>query len=155
MGRFNRLLIRSFQSTHPVWGGTRRLLCCRLYCRFQSTHPVWGGTIPGEGQRFGGEFQSTHPVRGGTDVLHQADNCGLISIHPPRAGWDVPAPLHQAVAPIFQSTHPVRGGTDFLPASSELVQFQSTHPVRGGTAANRSPGSAGKISIHPPRAGWD
>ena len=36
----------------------------------------------------------------------------MISIHPPREGWDLPVclegfPLHIQ----FQSTHPVRGGT--------------------------------------------
>ena len=62
-------LIETFQSTHPVWGATQALICCRLRCiisihaprvgcddrhlkvvlcppLFQSTHPVWGATWP-------------------------------------------------------------------------------------------------------------
>ena len=33
--------------------------------------------------------------------------------------------------------------------------FQSTHPVRGGTAAAADDNAILKISIHPPREGWD
>ena len=35
------------------------------------------------------------------------------------------------------------------------VKFQSTHPVRGGTAYMQRPERERKISIHPPREGWD
>ena len=34
-------------------------------------------------------------------------------------------------------------------------KFQSTHPVRGGTSNNQAKLITSKISIHPPRAGWD
>ena len=78
-----------FQSTHPVRGGTKTgegLIFCQQI--FQSTHPVRGGTI-GIG-RSGAmhQFQSTHPVRGGTRCLDLISGLGLISIHPPREGWD-------------------------------------------------------------------
>ena len=33
-------------------------------------------------------FQSTHPVWGGTDFLRTGEGLQLISIHPPRVGWD-------------------------------------------------------------------
>ena len=56
-----------------------------------------------------------------------------ISIHPPRAGWDLP---------------------DF-PAIITSGLFQSTHPVRGGTGTERRRSGRILISIHPPRAGWD
>ena len=35
------------------------------------------------------------------------------------------------------------------------VKFQSTHPVWGGTAAKQAVVPGGRISIHPPRVGWD
>ena len=56
-----------------------------------------------------------------------------ISIHPPRAGRDVP-PAELYSCP---------------------VTFQSTRPVRGGTARIDSTRSTIEISIHPPRAGRD
>ena len=100
-----------FQSTHPVWGGTQAPTPEGEKALFQSTHPVWGGTIAGHqnclglcdfnpptpcgvghgrvhtrpGSRI---FQSTHPVWGGTS-LHAIYCCTkVISIHPPRVGWD-------------------------------------------------------------------
>ena len=33
--------------------------------------------------------------------------------------------------------------------------FQSTHPVRGGTISMEDSRHRNKISIHPPREGWD
>ena len=33
-------------------------------------------------------FQSTHPVRGGTKCWVCKQDVGVISIHPPREGWD-------------------------------------------------------------------
>ena len=78
------------------------------------------------------EFQSTHPVRGGTK---SGDTCEETYL--------------------FQSTHPVRGGTfrDLVTPNDNV--FQSTHPVRGGTGCRRRRGGQRRISIHPPRAGWD
>ena len=57
----------------------------------------------------------------------------MISIHPPREGWDRQAFKHCKSLMAFQSTHPVRGGT-FYP--------KGIHMFCG-------------ISIHPPREGWD
>ena len=55
---------------------------------FQSTHPVWGGTACGL-KAYEINLISIHPPRVGWDVVAVA--CGLksyISIHPPRVGWD-------------------------------------------------------------------
>ncbi len=102
----------------------------------------------------------------------------IISIHPPREGWDPhfrPGSLRQNT---FQSTHPVRDGTvcNINDALQEVISihppregwdqafglptsapnlFQSTHPVRDGTSKLRSMQSLPEISIHPPREGWD
>ena len=146
----------AFQSTHPVRGGTDNgaidlvqvgisihppragwdglcLYLAYLVLLFQSTHPVRGGTCLSAHMRKFVIFQSTHPVRGGTARLTGHE----------RKLW------------LFQSTHPVRGGTLIGISQPPYVQFQSTHPVRGGT--NTTPYLAPflKISIHPPRAGWD
>ena len=79
----------AFQSTHPVWGGTTAPLRRIWYAVFQSTHPVWGGT-DAPGRHTGLPVISIHPPRVGWDL------CGAsflsarwgISIHPPRVGWD-------------------------------------------------------------------
>ena len=34
-------------------------------------------------------FPSTHPVWGGTALCDRTGHVGLISIHPPRVGWDI------------------------------------------------------------------
>ena len=38
-------LVKLFQSTLPVWGGTGWLVECQPKQTFQSTLPVWGGTM--------------------------------------------------------------------------------------------------------------
>ena len=80
------------------------------------------------------EFQSTHPVRGGTAKVGCNVRRVVISIHPPREGWDA---LRSSRCLYLTTT------------------FQSTHPVRGGTRAADTFPQAVKISIHPPREGWD
>ena len=56
---------------------------------FQSTHPVRGGTCPGEMER-GQIIISIHPPREGWDFWENGVlNASMISIHPPREGWDL------------------------------------------------------------------
>ena len=57
---------------------------------------------------------------------------GIISIHPPRVGWDGTA--KEIAALVVISIHPPRVGWD--------------HPQRPGADPIH-------ISIHPPRVGWD
>ena len=57
----------------------------------------------------------------------------IISIHPPREGWDTKHPFFVDYHAVFQSTHPVRGGTFYSLLLAVLYD----------------------ISIHPPREGWD
>ena len=61
------------------------------------------------------------------------ERCLLISIHPPRVGWDGRFPA----------------------ATVSSGEFQSTHPVWGGTMGVPTPEPTAEISIHPPRVGWD
>ena len=78
-----------------------------------------------------------------------------ISIHPPREGWDNCDFCSKLLIVVFQSTHPVRGGTTANAHIDIRRIFQSTHPVRGGTSRALSGFGAARISIHPPREGWD
>ena len=82
---------------------------------------------------FASSFQSTHPVRGGTGALCEKGGGINISIHPPRAGWDVKDMLPEDDEQII-SIHPPRAGWDYV----QVFGLVSQH-----------------ISIHPPRAGWD
>ena len=105
------------------------------------------------------------------------DYIGVISIHPPRAGWDGTPCAWRSAEPAFQSTHPVRGGTPAVtvtgPDKSNFnpptpcgvglearqarrfeVVFQSTHPVRGGTIQRALLVTAIQFqSTHPVRGG--
>ena len=59
-----------------------------LHATFQSTHPVGGGTVPVY-QHYAKQPISIHPPRGGWDTPHPCpSNHSTISIHPPRGGWD-------------------------------------------------------------------
>ena len=81
-----------------------------------------------------GQVISIHPPREGWDssfviVLLAA----LISIHPPREGWDR---IVDTLCPAFEDFNPPtpRGvGLDGAEAQIALKAFQSTHPARGGT----------------------
>ena len=80
-----------FQSTLPVWGGTRiRCDFSRGLIQFQSTLPVWGGTRNGGYLTALSVFQSTLPVWGGTFSVLKILDSRNISIHPPRVGRDFP-----------------------------------------------------------------
>ena len=99
--------IKSFQSTHPVWGATAFVLCLihiylisihapRMGCDvqiirvrvhflgFQSTHPVWGATVVNTGR------------------IARID----ISIHAPRMGCDVYPALPRSKASYFNPRTP-------------------------------------------------
>ena len=101
----------SFQSTHPAWGGTQK--CSVLLYRaflFQSTHPAWGGTLVASSRVRPSEFQSTHPAWGGTLTRIFGSFRFLISIHPPRVGWDYAQAMMKKYEEI--SIHPPRVGWD-------------------------------------------
>ena len=84
--------------------------------------------------------------------------CGVvvnISIHPPRAGWDLVSLIRQAVGGDFNPPTPCGVGPAVKHGDAGTDRFQSTHPVRGGTTAAASCIRHRSISIHPPRVGWD
>ena len=124
-----------FQSTHPVWDGTRLVrLVTYFSALFQSTHPVWDGT-----QETANDVRKQH-----------------ISIHPSRVGWD-PVSIWLCVSPPeFQSTHPVWDGT--VAGEIDLpcwADFNPPIPCGMGRKLCRCQSDAFSISIHPSRVGWD
>ena len=148
---------REFQSTLPVWGGTRAPTESTPPAVFQSTLPVWGGTCSAANFLLSARFQSTLPVWGGTwKCTKEFPYKERISIHPPRVGRDDFVGVAYLVSRI--SIHPPRVGRDFLASVSgnRCKIFQSTLPVWGGTRLLvLAPGIAIPISIHPPRVGRD
>ena len=123
----------TFQSTHPVWGGTAEMQQYQLEMEhFNPPTPCGVGrrrqTKPGTERG----FQSTHPVWGGTWCKFNGCVSLSISIHPPRVGWDY---VHKVYLRSQQiSIHPPRVGWDGICAGCPRLRL---------------------ISIHPPRVGWD
>ena len=100
---------------------------------FNPPTPCGVGQAPPTNEELAAEFQSTHPVRGGTVHIGRNPKRTYISIHPPRAGWDVRCP----------------GGC------AGLCNFNPPTPCGVGPRLPADPRPSGRISIHPPRAGWD
>ena len=146
---------------------------------FQSTHPVWGGTqhmpvfLPNV--RY---FNPPTPCGVGPVVVIEWSLNGQISIHPPRVGWDRICAGGNCGWADFNPPTPCGVGLYIVSLIADALIFQSTHPVWGGTnRPDRPVGFAGnfnpptpcgvgrfcfqcvpcsfRISIHPPRVGWD
>ena len=78
-----------FQSTHPVWDGTRLISIPSALTQI-SIHPSrvgWDDYVANV-TKLATEFQSTHPVWDGTLVADEVAVYVTISIHPSRVGWD-------------------------------------------------------------------
>ena len=102
------------------------------------------------------DFNPPTPWGVGPPGTHFQTGVADISIHPPRGGWDGGGHPTLIGRQLFQSTHPVGGGTASLwTMTALLAEFQSTHPVGGGTMPLPLRIFDYKISIHPPRGGWD
>ena len=101
---------------------------------FQSTRPVRGGTLLRRLQsQVDLDFNPPAPCGAGRSQSWTLSWMQDISIHPPRAGRDVPPALEKTNPSLFQSTRPVRGGTSTPSCCAWALIFQSTRPVRGGT----------------------
>ena len=124
----------SFQSTHPVWGATRKGEdVAVLHDKFQSTHPVWGATSQKESGKGLFGFQSTHPVWGATTTS--------VTI---------------VLTLIFQSTHPVWGATLVrTPFCTSFSNFNPRTPCGVRLGDFKGYYTAQNISIHAPRVGCD
>ena len=123
-----------FQSTHPVWDGTRPASfaaargCISIHpsrvgwdtlsqsvrrCTliFQSTHPVWDGTYHMASRVASrGDFNPPIPCGMGRRVADGGASDLTISIHPSRVGWDLRRLRSRAQLCI--SIHPSRVGWD-------------------------------------------
>ena len=79
------------------------------------------------------KFQSTRPVRGGTPEMRVCKRCGMISIHPPRAGRDRVDVRIYVCGGDFNPPAPCGAGRQPAAGGPLRREFQSTRPVRGGT----------------------
>ena len=144
-------------SIHPPRVGWDGFVICDLldYQAFQSTHPVWGGTTPSSGKRWKqSHFNPPTPCGVGPKVF--ADQWYKSDFNPPTPCGVGPGGM-RGLARIgsFQSTHPVWGGTNHLSDMLPSTKI-SIHPPRVGWDSDwRHAGRTDRISIHPPRVGWD
>ena len=106
------VILRGFQSTRPVRGGTINVQLVMTMI-FISIHPPRAGRdiIYVTDELNDVRFQSTRPMRGGTKRRRKGVPASFISIHPPRAGRDMEQLTGSVAKHEFQSTRPVRGGT--------------------------------------------
>ena len=118
-----------------MWGGTWLFSFWFILLSFQSTHPVWGGTMQSDGTGRLVLFQSTHPVWGGTITLDCTIRTVVISIHPPRVGWDCLTLMIHLLWSNFNPPTPCGVGRSHTIKSAINFLFQSTHPVWGGTSS--------------------
>ena len=100
-----------FQSTLPVWGGTRIWLHLRLHQRI-SIHPPRVGRDPTVDSIQHMPYISIHPPRVGRDVEDTWGDMedGDISIHPPRVGRDMTLLGISSFTPNFNPPSPCGEG---------------------------------------------
>ena len=146
----------SIHPPHAGWDSASGPSSCSCVS-FQSTHPMRGGTLNSRCiSSMRKNFNPPTPCGVGHGHAGRRPVHDHISIHPPHAGWDFFEAYAIRHAEKFQSTHPMRGGTPFAhttflhgrnfnpptpcgvgPFSSissrSMPEFQSTHPMRGGT----------------------
>ena len=170
---------KSFQSTHPVWDGTKYLavrgsglgyfnppIPCGMGPYFKSARnrrSDFNPPIPcGMGPAYhtaaitASQFQSTHPVWDGT-LSPARSPTPRRYFNPPIPCGMGPAATSRPDAHISISIHPSRVGWDqaTVPLPLPATIFQSTHPVWDGTTESIAVVLRGLISIHPSRVGWD
>ena len=152
-----RICLGTFLSTYPVRGTTKRSSRWRTGCKnFYPRTPC-------------GVRRSARPPGGCVRA---------ISIHVPRAGYDLDGIEARLLDLVFLSTYPVRGtteqsrlrlvtdgisihvpraGYDDVSEWQKTIdwEFLSTYPVRGTTIMALRDWAKLYISIHVPRAGYD
>ena len=123
---------------------------------FQSTHPVRGGTQPAS-HSSAGTAVSIHPPRAGWDNMPGPWAFRPLGFNPPTpCGVGLQAVvLYQSIICRFNPPTPCGVGPGVYSIRCAPGAFQSTHPVRGGTVVVQVAPPPRAVSIHPPRAGWD
>ena len=146
----------TFQSTLPVWEGTRWNPLWRLHAHdFNPPSPCGEGRADAE--RLAGVYDvSIHPPRVGRDT-HATPPYSQepISIHPPRVGRDGRMCRFCRWQKYFNPPSPCGEGPTTILCRSSIDVFQSTLPVWGGTGGTTRAIPFPLISIHPPRVGRD
>ena len=128
-------MVLQFQSTHPVWDGTR--------CRCRST---WSAN----------DFNPPIPCGMGRLSGAAGRRAARISIHPSRVGWDLQKHIPKDWRRRFQSTHPVWDGTWLASWGYPAPPyFNPPIPCGMGLRPRLEPRQGSRISIHPSRVGWD
>ena len=130
-----RVCLTLFQSTRPVWGATRYILCT-----------AWMKSY----------FNPRAPY--GARQAHRYVDARLfcISIHAPRMGRDASRISTQAGMRSFQSTRPVWGATAAISvAMRQLFNFNPRAPYGARRPEDRRACQLHGISIHAPRMGRD
>ena len=118
-------------SIHPPRAGWDIMRTSSRYCSRNFNPPTPCGVGRGESpiSVVITIFQSTHPVRGGTRGRSCSSACYLISIHPPRAGWDAWMRIcrmkHSTI-----SIHPPRAGWDSKSSQNMTVSFCTCNKIR-------------------------
>ena len=124
--------------------------------RFQSTHPAWGGTHDREGVRNPVNFNPPTPHGVGQNALQSyAEADVLISIHPPRMGWDYRGCCGFVRVKDFNPPTPHGVGQASGFTKTNLINFNPPTPHGVGLQMLNNDVSIKAISIHPPRMGWD
>ena len=127
----------------------------RKWKTFQSTHPLWGGT-PTEYEMVKMRVISIHPPLVGWDSVTEVCSSMIAYFNPPT-----PCGVgHLFFALLWKTTYfnpPTPCGVGLFLLFFLLLnsKFQSTHPLWGGTILSISKITTKLISIHPPLVGWD
>ena len=134
LGNYTALFYKElFQSTHPVWGGTRN-------CK------VLGAVVP----------ISIHPPRVGWDHRPFSRRRRNTDFNPPTpCGVGRACTATGRACRNFNPPTPCGVGRRCSTSRRSSAGFQSTHPVWGGTLVRAVKVQQHLISIHPPRVGWD
>ena len=176
---------RSFSSSsaeisiHPPRAGRDPLatLQIRLLKRFQSTRPVRGGT-PSPSSRYSHhdfnppapcgaglawiviallavDFNPPAPCGAGPGCATRLTHKSGISIHPPRAGRDQILACSPALIADFNPPAPCGAGRWNSLSNCSALNFNPPAPCGAGHLGDIPPIQGVQISIHPPRAGRD
>ena len=146
-----------FQSTHPVWGATRRRRyptgCCRYFnprtpcgVRPRTLTRMMGATL----------FQSTHPVWGATPLRHPP-LCSLFHFNPRTPCGVRPGPLRLLVQrmPDFNPRTPCGVRPNPCPVRRTRPDFNPRTPCGVRHPRLIALNELLNISIHAPRVGCD
>ena len=124
---------------------------------FQSTHPVWGATLRLMVQQLLKKEISIHAPRVGCDLSVNVLRINLVDFNP-RTPCGVRLFLNfdfQCTSDYFNPRTPCGVRPEDVAYTIAKQRFQSTHPVWGATLAKVVFGVGHKISIHAPRVGCD